>query len=60
MLAGGNGVVRVALETEDLMKTVIATLAALPVLASIAGQVSAFEPRTLFEQQERWSGGGTQ
>jgi hypothetical protein len=45
---------------EELMKTVLSLLVALSVLAGIAGQATALEPKNLFEQQERWSGGTAQ
>ena len=35
------------------MKTIVSALIALSVLAGIAGQASAFDPKTFWEQQER-------
>ncbi len=38
------------------MKTIVATLIALSVLASIAPPVSAFDAKSFFDQQDRTSG----
>jgi hypothetical protein len=39
------------------MRTIVATLIALSVLAGIAAPASAFDAKSLFEQLERESGG---
>jgi hypothetical protein len=44
---------------EDAMKTILSTLVALSVLAGVAAVAqAATDAKQLFEQQERWSGGG--
>ena len=46
-------------EKEKTMKTIASTLVALSVLAGVAAVAhAATDAKQLFEQQERWSGGG--
>ena len=46
-------------EQEEAMKTIVSTLVALSVLAGLAAAARATtDAKQLFEQQERWSGGG--
>lgn len=42
------------------MKIIVSSLIALSVLTGIAASASAFDTKSLFEQQERWSGGSSQ
>jgi len=45
--------------TNKAMKTIVSTLIALSVLAGVtAAARAATDAKQLFEQQERWSGGG--
>ena len=44
---------------EEAMKTIVSTFVALSVLAGVAAVAhAATDAKQLFEQQERWSGGG--
>ena len=46
-------------EEEKAMKTIVSALVALSVLAGVtAVAFAATDAKQLFEQQERWSGGG--
>jgi len=40
------------------MKMIISALVALSVLTGVAASANAFEAKSFFDQQERWSGGG--
>ena len=40
---------------EIVMKSILATLIALSVLAGVAAPASAFDARGFFQHQERWS-----
>ena len=42
------------------MKMIISALVALSVLTGVAASANAFDTKSFFEQQERWSGGGSQ
>jgi hypothetical protein len=44
---------------EEAMKTIVSAFVALSVLAGVAAAAhAATDAKQLFEQQERWSGGG--
>jgi hypothetical protein len=40
------------------MKMIFSALVALSVLTGVAASANAFDAKSFFEQQERWSGGG--
>jgi hypothetical protein len=53
-MTADNGVVRIALSDGDIvMKTIVATLTALSVLAGIAAPASALDAKKFWEQQDQ-------
>ena len=42
------------------MKMIISALVALSVLTGVSASASAFDAKSFYEQQERWSGGTSQ